>query len=141
MNIGKWIIAAFIFFAAFIGTLVTICMRQDMSLVSKDYYKEELRYQTEIDRRANAASLDEKPVISGNKRSVKIHYRHLQQMENGNLRLFCPSNSHKDKHFDIRVSGDAVEFSTGELEPGMYRAKLSWSMNGKDYYQDQVIII
>jgi hypothetical protein len=40
MNWGKWIIVSFVLFAGFIGTLVTVCVRQDISLVSKDYYKE-----------------------------------------------------------------------------------------------------
>ena len=45
MNFGKWIVVAFVFFSLFIGTLVTVCVRQDISLVSTDYYKEELIYQ------------------------------------------------------------------------------------------------
>jgi hypothetical protein len=40
----------FILFAAFIGTLVTVCLRQDISLVSKDYYKEELQYENQLTR-------------------------------------------------------------------------------------------
>ena len=48
MNWGKSIVLSFILFAAFIGTLVTVCIRQDISLVSKDYYEEELQYDKSV---------------------------------------------------------------------------------------------
>jgi len=63
MNIGKWIVVAFVLFAAFIGTLVVVCVRQDVSLVSRDYYRQELAYQNQIQRLNNTAALLEKPVI------------------------------------------------------------------------------
>ena len=55
---------AFVFFALFIGTLVTICVRQDITLVTKEYYKEELAYQEQIDRMNNVNNLGEVPEIS-----------------------------------------------------------------------------
>ena len=56
MNWGKWIIVSFVLFAAFIGILVVICVRQDISLVSKNYYQEELAYQQQIDRMNNGTA-------------------------------------------------------------------------------------
>ena len=59
MNWGKSIILAFVLFAGFIATLVVVCVREDISLVSKDYYKEELLYQDQIQRLNNASQLKE----------------------------------------------------------------------------------
>ena len=64
MDFGKWIVVAFVLFAVFIGTLVTVCVRQDISLVSKEYYKEELAYQDQIVRIANTEKLGLKPKIT-----------------------------------------------------------------------------
>ena len=50
-------------FAAFIATLVTVCLRQDISLVTREYYKEELNYQAQINRIAHTTMLSEKPSI------------------------------------------------------------------------------
>ena len=50
MNWGKSIVLSFVLFAAFIVTLVTVCLRQDISLVSKEYYKEELQYENQLTR-------------------------------------------------------------------------------------------
>lgn len=63
MSIGHWIVVSFVLFAAFIGTLVAVCLREDISLVTKDYYQEELAYQDQIQRLNNVAELKEKPVI------------------------------------------------------------------------------
>jgi hypothetical protein len=51
----KWIVAAFVFFALFIGTLVFISMRQDIGLVSKNYYQDELKHSEKMARQVNAS--------------------------------------------------------------------------------------
>ena len=48
MHYGKSIVVAFILFAMFIGTLVTVCIREDVNLVSPDYYEEELAHGQKI---------------------------------------------------------------------------------------------
>ena len=55
----KWVVAAFVFFGLFIGSLVVICVREDVNLVSKDYYQEELNHQDKIIRQQNAEQLEE----------------------------------------------------------------------------------
>ena len=64
MNWGYKIVVAFVIFAAFIGTLVGICVNQDISLVAKDYYRQEIAYQEQIDRMANHEALPEKPKVT-----------------------------------------------------------------------------
>ena len=63
MNWGNGIIFSFVLFAIFIAILVTVCVRQDISLVSSDYYQEELKYQDQITRINNTSKLDTQPVI------------------------------------------------------------------------------
>ena len=77
MNWGKSIIAAFLFFALFIGVLVFICMKQEVSLVSKDYYKDEINYQQQIERLNNAEHLESKPTISILDADVKVSFKKL----------------------------------------------------------------
>ena len=74
MNWGKWIIVSFVLFAAFIGTLVTVCMRAEVSLVSKDYYKEELEFQKQIVRIENTSALESKPAIVAGKGIIEITF-------------------------------------------------------------------
>ena len=141
MSPGKWIVVVFILFAAFIGTLVTVCMREDISLVSADYYQQELAYQDQISRMNNAAALTEKPRVSVTRDFIQVTFDSLSFIEQGKLDLFCPSDSKMDRTFEISKPGNNQTFRyalTG-VKSGMYRVKLSWSMDGKDYYQEDII--
>ena len=143
MNWGKSIVLSFILFAAFIGTLVTVCLRQDISLVSKDYYKEELQYENQLTRLKNVSQLSSKPVIKVlENKTIQITFDRFNDMENGELRLFRPSDSSKDKKYSIVPTSNATqEFPTTDLTPGMYRAKMQWTMNGKEFFLEEVIFI
>lgn len=140
MNWGRSIIAAFILFGAFIATLVTVCMRQDINLVTREYYKEELDYQTQINRMVHTAMLTEKPSIQVENGLIKIYYTDFHSMERGELHLFRPSDPAMDKKVNLPKGRESVQyFSTGGMERGMYRARMKWTMNGKEFYFEQVI--
>lgn len=142
MNWGKSIIVAFVLFAAFIATLVVICVREDISLVSKDYYKEELLYQDQVERMNNTAQLKEKPVITIVGNNLQIEFAQFGKVESGEMKLFCPSNSAMDKNFKLESSQQSTKFFSLEgLQNGMYRVKFLWKMEGKEFYQEEIINI
>lgn len=143
MNWGKSIILAFVLFGAFLVTLVTVCMRQDISLVTREYYKEELDYQAQINRIAHTRTLSQKPTIqveSGD--IIKVRYADFPSLERGELHLFRPSDPEMDKQFDLHGSAEGLQyFSTSGMEKGMYRARMKWTMNGEEFYIEQKITL
>lgn len=142
MNWGKWIVVAFVLFAAFIATLVTVCMRQEINLVSKDYYKDELAYQEQITRIKNATMLEEKPTIKTAGDWLNIDYAEADKIESGALKLFRPSDAKMDKAFQLKPNGTKLQsFPIDDLAKGMYRARMQWKMNGDEYYLETVIHI
>jgi len=142
MSIGHWIVVSFVLFAAFIGTLVAVCLREDISLVTKDYYQEELAYQDQIQRLNNVAELKVKPVIRVVDRVVQVEFKQFNSMTNAELNIFCPSNAQMDRKFTLKASEDSVQFfPLDPLQKGMHRAKLQWEMNGKEFYLEEVIFI
>jgi hypothetical protein len=141
MNFGKWIVVAFVLFALFIGTLVVVCVRQDISLVSQDYYKDELVYQDQVSRISNTLALADKPKIT-KVNSVTLRVSFAQPVAHGELKLFCPSNPKMDKNFIIASSENNSQlFDLQFLQKGMYRAKIFWTMNKKEYFYEEVISI
>ncbi len=140
MNFGKWIVVAFVFFALFIGTLVTVCVRQDVSLVSGEYYREELAYQDQIRRIANARDLNVRPVV-GKTDGDSLQVSFSANVEEGELKLFCPSNKNMDRTYSLRSAAQVQSFKISDLQRGMYRAKIFWTMSGKEYYHEEVIYI
>jgi hypothetical protein len=132
MNWGKWIVVSFVLFAGFIATLVTVCVRQDISLVSKDYYQEELVYQDQIGRIENASLLAKRPSIKIiDKNTLEISFDQFDKIEKGELQLFRPSDAAMDKKF----------FSTDSMQKGMYRARMMWTMGEKEFFIEEVIFI
>ena len=142
MNWGKWIVVSFALFAAFIGTLVLVCVRQDINLVSKNYYADELAYQQQIERINNTAQLSKKPTIRVVDRVIEIEYDYFNSLQSGELKLFRPSDVRLDKQFTLQPqNGSAQQFDVSTLPGGMYRLKMLWSMDGKEYYVEDMITL
>lgn len=141
MNFGKAIVLSFVLFALFIGTLVYFCVREDVSLVSSEYYKDELAYQQKLDKINNAQTLAQQPVISGQKGKVSVVFGSMDRIERGELNVVRPSNARLDQKFEIVPSqGISNVFVLSRWEPGLYRASVTWTMGGKDYYFEKLIV-
>ena len=142
MNFGKWIVVAFILFAGFIATLVTVCVRQDIPLVTKEYYSEELRYQDQIERLQNAEALSDKPVISVSGNEIVLDYILLPGIEQGKLKLFRPSDPALDQDFTLASGSSTVQsFPIRNPGRGLYRAQLTWTQDGKEFYLEKIIVL
>jgi hypothetical protein len=138
----KWIVAAFVVFALFIGTLVVISMREDVNLVSKNYYQEELRHQDKIDKQSNANQLAEKPQVSFVDNSVKVVFPYFSSIEKGELNVMRPSDERLDQKFELSaMQGDSQLFQLKVWEKGLYRVSLTWTMEGKDYYFEKIMVL
>jgi hypothetical protein len=142
MNWGTWIALSFVLFALFIGALVVVCVRQDVSLVAPDYYKQEIDYQKQIERIQNAEQLLDKPEISIHKNFIQVDFIHFDQIEKCELKLFRPSNPKSDHVFHLQPSSATVQrFDVSHQQPGMYKVKLTWSMNETEFYLEKSIYL
>ena len=142
MNWGKWIIVSFILFAIFIGTLVVVCVRQDVSLVSKNYYADELDYQQQIERINNTARLDKKPEIRVVRGAIEVQFNQFDVLKHGEIKLVRPSDMRFDKLFTLQTSVEtSQQFDVSTLPGGMYRFKMKWLMNDKEYYFEDVVTL
>ena len=142
MSWGKGITVAFITFAVFIASLVTICVRQDIGLVSKNYYADELKYQDQIDRLSNASALPEKPSILIRDRQLEIRFSVLPKFEDGVLSLTRPSDARYDATFSVSAGADSVRrFDLSRFPAGRYNTSLRWTMNGREFLVLESIIL
>jgi hypothetical protein len=142
MSWGKWIVLSFVMFALFIGTLVVICVKQDLNLVSGNYYQEELAYQQQIERLENANKLKQQPRMMIVGQDLEIQFDGFKSLDEGQVDLFRPSDTRFDKKFILQNSnGERQLFDISMLPKGMYHAKMKWSMNGKEYFVEQSITL
>jgi hypothetical protein len=143
MNWGKWIVVSFVLFAAFIGVIVAISMRQDVNLVSATYYQDELAYQEKLNRKNNTEQLAQKPEVTlVDATFLQVYFPEAKLIEKGELQVFRPSSARFDQRFKLNTTADSVQlFRVSHLKPGAYRIKLSWTMEGVDYYLEKVVVI
>lgn len=142
MNWGSWIIISFVLFAIFVGTLVTICVNTDISLVTRNYYEEELAYQQQLDSKQNASRLEVTPDIVVNGADLEVHYPDLSSVTSGMVTLFRPSDASLDVEFVLVPSPETVQrFRLGRHDKGLYKARMQWVMHGKEYYIEKVIVL
>lgn len=141
MNWGHGIALFFGGFVLFMVSLVVVCMRQDdLHLVTQNYYEEEIKYQQQIDKMANARDLDY--AIFSYDATMKTVDLNLPEGAVGILHLFRPSDARLDQKFAIKTVPDTV-FSVDlkSLKPGYWKMMLTWEEGGKSYYQEQQISI
>lgn len=136
---AKGIIAAFVAFAAFIIVLVTICMKQDISLDSKEYYKEELVYQKKIDGMSNTQQLKQTPKIQYVDKDQKLLIDFVNENSlYGKIQFYKPDKSKED--FDLDFAKN-LSVDMSKKAKGLWKLKINWTQNGKDFYYEEPVFV
>lgn len=141
MDWGKGIVLTFVVFAGIIISMVTICMKQDdLHLVTQNYYEEEIRYQEHIDKVDNATALGlDAFTYDGRAKGVDLH---LPVGSKGELHLFRPSDARLDQKLALDIVDEHALFvDLKDLKPGYWRIKLTWSADGKSYFQEEKVTL
>ena len=140
MNWGNRIVLTFIIFIGLIVTLVTISMRQDINLVAEDYYKQEIEYQDQIDRLKRTSELNQQPEITLNRNQESLMIALNQStIETGQITFFRPSDATKDRI--VAISTVDHEVSVAGWDRGLWKVKLQWVTDGKEYYTEKTITL
>lgn len=143
MNWGTKIAILYAGFVALIGSMVFISMNQKVDLVAKDYYQQELNYQTRIDAINNAKILNEEIAFQVEGKKVTLNFpEEISDKLNGEVNFYCPANSSND--FKVKLQSDKKGqqiISNEKLIHGMYKMQISWTADNKDYYTEKAITI
>ncbi len=128
-------------FIAIIITMVVISMKQDVGLVSEDYYKQEIAYQDQIDRIKRTKSLEVPPELGIDREfgllEVKVPQEAIQQ---GEVWLFRPSDDSKDRVFKLPNSG-LIQIPIHDFSAGRWQVKVQWTHDDLEYYTEENIYI
>ncbi len=130
-------------FVVLIMALVIGSMKQDISLVSDDYYEQELAYQDVIDASKNQATLSEPVRIQTEEANVAIQFP--KEMEavakNGSVYFYSPINKLWDYKTTFSNTENRIAVSRKELTNTRYVVKLTWEADGKKYYQESDVTL
>ena len=139
-NWGTGIFIVIVLFLLSMAAVIYFSLQQRFDLVEEGYYPEGLEYQKKIDQKTNAGRLSGK--ISFSQTDGFLHIRYPEDLRNqvvrGTVYLFRPSDQNADYTDSIRLDTALVQrISTAKLLEGRYLAKISWMMNGQDYYYEE----
>lgn len=142
MHAGKWITLSFVLFAAFIATLVVICVREDVNLISRDYYQQELKHSEKMERQQNYLNLPQKPDIRFASGEVSLSLPFYSDITSGSIQIQRPSDARLDETFQFQTPDTSeVQFQLRQWQPGLYRVSVTFIMKGKEYSTEKLMVI
>jgi hypothetical protein len=141
---GTRIAILYISFVALIGFMVILCMKQNVDLVSDDYYERELVFQEKINEMNNANALTEKisHVILPEGIQIQLPTLFKDKKVNGEILFFRPSDKSKDYKTSIQLNNKAQQLIAAKnLSKGMYKMKINWIADSKSYFTEEIIVV
>ena len=141
MNWGKAIILTFVLFAGFIGTMVFLMTRQQIDLVTENYYQDEIAFQQQIDR-VNNARRNPSATMTYQPDTQQVVLVLPTTLQKGEITFYRPS----DRRQDFRVKIPA-EHSTRQVIPthtlakGNWRVQFTWTDGRLEYFKEAQIFI
>lgn len=146
MNWGNRLTLVILVFMAIMAVMVVYSFRQDLNMVTDNYYEKDLKYQEQMDKIQNTKMLIEKPRVqyrSADKiLTVQFPENLLHHPISGEIHLFRPSDYKMDKSYKIELDDRGVQFiNTAELLIGEWTVKLSWNDGHQSYYDEIEVFI
>ena len=117
-----------------------------VDLVAEDYYDQEIRYQEQIERvrRADSLSLPVTWEYNRDRKSLLVHFPPELKAEKitGRFHFFRPSDASLDKFFTLNLAADNSQILyTGPLQPGLWKLKILWAINNKEFFVEGILVI
>lgn len=143
MNWGNKLVVVFILFAGLIFTLVYKAMHTKSELVSKDYYKDELRYQDKIDGVNNANKLGSLLISQDEGQLIFDLPKEMKGVKStGEIWFYCSNDETKDRKIPLQVDETGRQLiMKNRIAKGNYQLKLNWKSGGNTYYHEQNLTI
>ena len=136
------IVAVFVLFAVYIGSMVYQAMQTDVNLVSADYYKQELAHQQRMDAVARTAALPTPVQVrheAATRRLTLVLPAALTgQAVLGQIHFFRPSDKALDFTLPLQPAADLKQLvNTSKMAPGLWRVQLDFTADGQTYFVEQ----
>ncbi len=141
---GKGIALVYSIFALSMLGLAYQSTKHDVGLVKKDYYEDDINYQTHYVKMQNARQLTTDLTIKFDATGSEIilHFPTDLPKPSGKVLLFRPSQSSNDVSLDIETDAqNSMVVPTKSFQAGLWKIKVDWQANGKDYYKEQPLTI
>ena len=144
INWGTGIVIAFALFMSFILYFVFKVQsdsKYDNELVTEEYYKKEIRVESDIQNTANANNLKVKVVLKNTAQGIQITFPSDFDFKKikGTVSLYRPSNQKLDFDIPISLSSSDLLIPKNNLVGGLWDISVEWNYKGKTYLNKEEI--
>jgi hypothetical protein len=134
-----------LFFVGTVGLIVMACS-QKTDLVSADYYEKEIKFQGRIDqveRTRQAASQSSVTYDAAGKYiTILLPPTQAQRDIIGRIELYRPSAAGMDRAVNLTPDANGAQrVDAADLAPGLWKVRVSWTVEKQDYFLDQKIVV
>ena len=123
-----------------------VLRRTSSDLVSPDYYEQELRYQTQIERLERSRALGFSVSVNYEERlkGIRIAFPsgQFKRRLTGEIQLYRPSSAKLDRNLKLDLDATGAQFiDTAGLQPGLWKVRLTWKDPQNNYYTEQPVVV
>lgn len=139
------IIGWFALFGTAMAAWVVVAVRNDMDLVSADYYDREIRHQQQIDRQARTLPVQSQVKVAYDAAhqaiSIALPTAHAAQAR-GKITFYRPANAKLDRELKLVLNPAGEQTVDAKpLQPGLWKIRVQWTVAGEEFYFDQTVVI
>lgn len=139
------IAAYFVVFITFLVSFIVFATRHHVDLVRADYYEEELRFQQRLDQvqRTREAGGPLSVAYDAARQCITLALPSSGTAQvSGNIHLYRPSDARLDQQWPLGLDATGTQrLDASKLERGLWKVRVEWSLDGKDYYLDQKVVV
>ena len=140
------IIGTFIVFMGLMVYFATIATHYKSDLVITDYYKAEIQYQKQINKKKNTAAMLNKPTLRYDSLGHKVYLTLLpngsKYSMSGSLYFYRPDDPTSDFYVALKTGDNGSQVIDGSNRKyGRYVIKMDWRENGTAYYIEKTIML
>ena len=144
INWGTGIVIAFGLFMTFILFFVFKVQsdsKYDNELVVEEYYKQELKFENQMEKEQNASNMTEKIIINTSIEGINITFPTDLDLTliKGKVSLYRPSNKKLDFEVPISLTGSHLLIPKSTLVDGRWDISIDWTYDGKEFLNKQTI--
>lgn len=145
INWGTAIVLAFIGFIAFIMYFVismSTNKKYEYDLVVEDYYQQELKFQSDIDKEEHSKTLVTNVKLEKTEEGLVIRFP--EDLDHNSIKgkvfLYRPSNKTLDFEIPISLSNHNLLIPDNRLLDGRWNIKVDWTFSNEAYlYKTEII--
>jgi len=131
-------------FVAMMVTLVIMSARQDIPMVTEDYYEKDLQYETHMVRVANSRNLEQDVTVVYNQETQQVTVTFPNEITDFSGEILCFRPSQEGLDFTLPIENlkeKTLTFRTSEMIPGRWKVKIDWEGDSEIYYKEIAIFI